>query len=384
MDNRHHSKYACISQPELRLHIRWHRWLGSTSKHQSLFELHANKKQLRMVSGWLAIHEDEVYAAWNDTVRGIALAHIEGEWGAMYEVDGIVYGSEPAEDMHVTNVRDTGDFIILVTFSSGETRLVDCTEHFSLPAFACLADKDAFATLEIRHGVLTWLDGKVDIAPEGLYARCPRAPRTTLPMLAGGAQRSSAVFCDRFSQSFNRPPFSRTLVSYIIEQACRRGKAPASALYTPRPKQERCVMTNTNTTPSTKQGVIVLLVTIALVAGFIPTHALAEATAAGDDATPTFAEEMEAEEPHGNKGPSKSTPSGNELQPPDAGLITQDDGQSDDPEHTHDWGEWTLSKAPNCMEPGEEERVCKDDPTHKDTQPVAIDADAHDWSMHFI
>ena len=78
--------------------------------------------------------------------------------------------------MRVTSVRDTGDFIILVTFSTGETRQVDCTELFELPAFARLADKDAFATLEVRRGVLTWLDGEVDIAPEGLYARSYEYP----------------------------------------------------------------------------------------------------------------------------------------------------------------------------------------------------------------
>lgn len=27
-------------------------------------------KQLRMINGWLAIHEDEVYAAWNNAVKG--------------------------------------------------------------------------------------------------------------------------------------------------------------------------------------------------------------------------------------------------------------------------------------------------------------------------
>ena len=94
----------------------------------------------------------------------------------MYEVDGIVYASEPQAGMTVTGVQDTGDYIILVTFSTGETRLVDCTELFSLPAFARLADKDAFGTMEVRQGVLTWLDGEVDIAPEGLYARSYEYP----------------------------------------------------------------------------------------------------------------------------------------------------------------------------------------------------------------
>lgn len=94
----------------------------------------------------------------------------------MYEVNGIVYGSEPTNDMRVTHVRDVGDYILLVTFSTGETRLVDCTELFALPAFKRLANKEAFGTLSIKDGVLTWLDGAVDIAPEGLYARSYEYP----------------------------------------------------------------------------------------------------------------------------------------------------------------------------------------------------------------
>ena len=94
----------------------------------------------------------------------------------MFEVDGIVYGSEPVGDMKVTHVKDVGDYILLVTFSTGETRLVDCTELFALPAFAKIANMEAFETLTIVDGVLTWLDGAVDIAPEGLYAHSYEYP----------------------------------------------------------------------------------------------------------------------------------------------------------------------------------------------------------------
>ena len=94
----------------------------------------------------------------------------------MFEVDGIVYGSESVKDMKVTHVKDVGDYILLATFSTGETRLVDCTELFALPAFARIASKDAFETLSIVDGALTWLDGAVDIAPEGLYARSYEYP----------------------------------------------------------------------------------------------------------------------------------------------------------------------------------------------------------------
>jgi len=47
------------------------------------------------------------------------------------------------------------------------------------------------------------------------------------------------------------------------------------------------------------------------------------------------------------------------------------------PEHTHQWGEWTVTKAPTCTAAGEETRVCALDATHKETQ--AISALGHDW-----
>lgn len=34
-------------------------------------------KQYRMVVGWMAIHEDELYEAWNKAVRNIAFEKIE-------------------------------------------------------------------------------------------------------------------------------------------------------------------------------------------------------------------------------------------------------------------------------------------------------------------
>lgn len=33
-------------------------------------------RQLKMVIGWLALHEEEVYGAWNHAVRGIAFEKI--------------------------------------------------------------------------------------------------------------------------------------------------------------------------------------------------------------------------------------------------------------------------------------------------------------------
>ena len=47
--------------------------------------------------------------------------------------------------------------------------------------------------------------------------------------------------------------------------------------------------------------------------------------------------------------------------------------------HTHQWGAWTQTTAPNCTIAGEETRTCTINPTHKETRAVAVDPTAHDW-----
>lgn len=89
----------------------------------------------------------------------------------MFEKNGIIYASGPNPGIKVTGARFVGNSCLLVTFSTGETRLLDATELTHLPVFAPLANADVLARFSIDHGVLTWLDGTIDIAPEGLYAR---------------------------------------------------------------------------------------------------------------------------------------------------------------------------------------------------------------------
>ncbi len=57
-----------------------------------------------------------------------------------------------------------------------------------------------------------------------------------------------------------------------------------------------------------------------------------------------------------------------------------------DPHHTktetipplgHDWGEWTVTKAPTCTEGGTETRVCKRDPSHKEER--SVDPHGHNY-----
>ena len=87
----------------------------------------------------------------------------------MYVRDGIAYAGELAPDITVTSARYTGNSQLLVTFSTGETRLLDAYDLVGMQAFAPLADEETFRSFSVDRGVLGWLGGDIDIAPEGLY-----------------------------------------------------------------------------------------------------------------------------------------------------------------------------------------------------------------------
>ena len=89
----------------------------------------------------------------------------------MFEYNGYVYASEPSSGLRVSSARVVDDLCMLVTFSTGETRLLDATELLGFEAFAPLANRKLFEAFTIEHGVLTWNNGEIDIAPEGLYRR---------------------------------------------------------------------------------------------------------------------------------------------------------------------------------------------------------------------
>lgn len=88
----------------------------------------------------------------------------------MFIVNGIAYASEPGDDVRVTEARPVGNLCMLVRFATGEQRLFDASPLLEAPAFAALADPTVFERVSIEHGVVTWADGTVDIAPEKVYA----------------------------------------------------------------------------------------------------------------------------------------------------------------------------------------------------------------------
>lgn len=88
----------------------------------------------------------------------------------MYLCNGYVCGEcNETQMIKVKSVKVLKDKIMLVTFSTGETRLFDAT-ILNGPAFIHLEDEKIFSNPKIEYGVVTWDDEKIDCAPEFMYS----------------------------------------------------------------------------------------------------------------------------------------------------------------------------------------------------------------------
>ena len=86
----------------------------------------------------------------------------------MYIIDDICYAGKIEEGIKVIDVKPLRGGMMLVKFSTGETRLFDTTT-LEGSAFAPLADERVFNNPVLFHGVITWNNGEIDIAPETVY-----------------------------------------------------------------------------------------------------------------------------------------------------------------------------------------------------------------------
>ena len=86
----------------------------------------------------------------------------------MYIVNDVCYAGELQAGIKVTAVKPLRGGMLLVTFSTGEKRLFDTTK-LQGSAFAPLADEKIVSEPTLFHGVITWMNGEIDIAPETVY-----------------------------------------------------------------------------------------------------------------------------------------------------------------------------------------------------------------------
>ena len=86
----------------------------------------------------------------------------------MYILNDICYAGESRDGIKVTEAKPLRGGMMIVTFSTGEKRLFDTT-LLQGSAFAPLAEEKIFCNPVLFHGVITWNNGEIDIAPETVY-----------------------------------------------------------------------------------------------------------------------------------------------------------------------------------------------------------------------
>ena len=86
----------------------------------------------------------------------------------MFEMNGIVYASNFADTLKITEAKVTDRLMMLLTFSNGEKRVFDATV-LTGPVFEPLTNDTIFNDFKIVHGALTWMDEEIDCAPEYMY-----------------------------------------------------------------------------------------------------------------------------------------------------------------------------------------------------------------------
>lgn len=86
----------------------------------------------------------------------------------MYISNGFVCGNQQSKMLKISEVKALDDMIMILTFSTGEKRLFDAT-ILEGQIFEPLKNPEIFKKAKIEYGVVTWMDGNIDCAPEFMY-----------------------------------------------------------------------------------------------------------------------------------------------------------------------------------------------------------------------
>ena len=70
----------------------------------------------------------------------------------------------------ITRVNATDDYLLELTFSTGEQRVFDATPYLSKGVFVALQDLAKFRQAFVAFDTVCW-PGNLDISPATLYAR---------------------------------------------------------------------------------------------------------------------------------------------------------------------------------------------------------------------
>jgi hypothetical protein len=87
----------------------------------------------------------------------------------MYIKDDIVYADNLEDNIKLIDFKIVADLYLLLTFSTGEKRVLDFKPFLKYPIYSSLSDPKEFEQAYIENGVLVWNNGDIDISPEILY-----------------------------------------------------------------------------------------------------------------------------------------------------------------------------------------------------------------------
>lgn len=83
-------------------------------------------------------------------------------------IDGICYADDMKMNLLIKEISLLQRGLYLVTFSTNEKRVFDAT-CLQGPVFEPLADDAVLNNAKVEHGVITWNNGEIDVAPEKVY-----------------------------------------------------------------------------------------------------------------------------------------------------------------------------------------------------------------------
>lgn len=90
-------------------------------------------------------------------------------WKNAVEQDGIVSAMPPLDTPEITEAIPLNDYSLLLYYTTGEYRVYDVKPLLNAGVFEVLKDMEVFRKVQL-HETVSWCDGKIDIAPETLYA----------------------------------------------------------------------------------------------------------------------------------------------------------------------------------------------------------------------
>lgn len=130
-------------------------------------------------------------------ICGLPYDDIRGD--TMNEINGICYGDDKLIKISEAELlQDNRRY--LVTFNTGERRIFDPLT-LKGSAYLPLRDGNALKNFSLFHGVLTWCDGTIDVAPETVYAEsiglqqlCAYLAQVADDVRVGRVQNADEVF----------------------------------------------------------------------------------------------------------------------------------------------------------------------------------------------